>query len=160
MPLVILLLTCLLLAAAQGRIVRMQRAQLGTLKALGYSTWELVVHELALPAIIALAGSVLGVLTSILTMRPLLDLMVSYFSIPLYVTTVPWPSIIFALVAPVALPGSCGCSRGYTPPEPDPRQAHADDRRKQPREPARALGSPCAVAPSGNGSRQGRPSEV
>jgi putative ABC transport system permease protein len=102
MPLVILLLTCLLLAAAQGRMVRMQRAQLGTLKALGYSTWELVVHELALPAIIALAGSVLGLLTSILTMRPLLDFMVSYFSVPLYVTTVPWPSIIFALVAPVA----------------------------------------------------------
>ena len=56
MPLVILLLTCLLLAAAQGRMVRMQRTQLGTLKALGYSTRELVRQELALPALIALFG--------------------------------------------------------------------------------------------------------
>jgi len=101
MPLVILLLACLLLAAAQGRMVRMQRAQLGTLKAMGYSTWELVLQELALPALIALSGSVLGVLSSILTMRPLLNFMVSYFSIPLYVATIPWRAAIIGIVAPV-----------------------------------------------------------
>ena len=101
MPLVILLLTCLLLAAAQGRMVRMQRAQLGTLKAMGYSTWELVLQELALPALIALSGSVLGVLSSIFTMRPLLNFMVSYFSVPLYVTTIPWKAAIVGIVAPV-----------------------------------------------------------
>jgi putative ABC transport system permease protein len=101
MPLVILLLACLLLAAAQGRMVRMQRAQLGTLKAMGYSTWELVLQELALPALIALSGSVLGVLSSILTMRPLLNFMASYFSVPLYVATVPWTVAIIGIVAPV-----------------------------------------------------------
>lgn len=101
MPLVILLLTCLLLAAAQGRMVRMQRAQLGTLKAMGYSTWELVLQELALPALIALSGSMLGVLSSILTMRPMLNFMVSYFSIPLYVATVPWRAAIVGIVAPM-----------------------------------------------------------
>jgi putative ABC transport system permease protein len=101
MPLVILLLASLLLAAAQGRMVRMQRAQLGTLKALGYSTRELVLHELALPAVIALSGSVLGVLSSILTMRPILNFMVSYFSVPLYVATVPWRAAIVGIVAPV-----------------------------------------------------------
>ena len=101
MPLVILLLTCLLLAAAQGRMVRMQRAQLGTLKAMGYSTRELVLQELALPTLIALSGSVLGVLSSILTMRPLLNFMVSYFSVPLYVATVPWRAAIIGIVAPV-----------------------------------------------------------
>ncbi|RIE08547.1 ABC transporter permease [Candidatus Cryosericum hinesii] len=101
MPLVILLLACLLLAAAQGRMVRMQRAQLGTLKAMGYSTWELVLQELALPALIALSGSVLGVLSSILTMRPMLNFMLSYFSVPLYVATVPWRVAIIGIVAPV-----------------------------------------------------------
>jgi putative ABC transport system permease protein len=101
MPPVILLLTCLLLAAAQGRMVRMQRAQLGTLKAMGYSTWELVLQELALPALIALSGSVLGVLSSIFTMRPLLNFMVSYFSVPLFVTTIPWSAAIVGIVAPV-----------------------------------------------------------
>jgi putative ABC transport system permease protein len=101
MPLVILLLTSLLLAAAQGRMVRMQRPQLGTLKALGYSTQELVLHELGLPALIALAGSTLGVLTSIVTMRPMLNYMASYFSIPSYVTTVPWSAALVAVAAPV-----------------------------------------------------------
>jgi putative ABC transport system permease protein len=101
MPLIILLLSSLLLAAAQGRMVRMQRAQLGTLKALGYSTHELVLQELALPAFIALSGSVLGVLTSILTMRPMLSYMASYFSVPLYLTTVPWSTTVIACVAPV-----------------------------------------------------------
>jgi len=101
MPLVILLLTSLLLAAAQGRMVRMQRVQLGTLKALGYSTRELVLHELALPALIALSGSVLGVLSSILTMRPILNFMASYFSVPVYVATVPWRAAIVGIVAPV-----------------------------------------------------------
>ncbi|MCX6086084.1 MAG: ABC transporter permease [Caldiserica bacterium] len=101
MPLVILLLTSLLLAAAQGRIVRMQRNQLGTLKALGYSTRELVLQELFLPAVIASSGSVLGVLASVLTMRPLLNFMVSYFSIPLYVATVPWKTALIGLVAPI-----------------------------------------------------------
>lgn len=102
MPLVILLLTSLLLAAAQGRMVRMQRSQLGMLKALGYSTHELVLQELALPAIIALAGSLAGVLAAILTMRPMLSFMVSYFSIPLYVTTIPTRAVILSIVAPVA----------------------------------------------------------
>lgn len=103
MPLVILLLTSLLLAAAQGRTVRMQRAQLGTLKALGYSTWELVLQELALPTLIALSGSTLGVLAAILSMRPMLNYMASYFSIPSYVTTVPWSAALVGILAPVFL---------------------------------------------------------
>jgi len=102
MPLVILLLTSLLLAAAQGRMVRMQRSQLGMLKALGYATRELVLQELALPAIIALTGSLTGVLTAVLTMRPLLRFMVAYFSIPLYTTTVPLKAAVLGIVAPVA----------------------------------------------------------
>ena len=101
MPLVILLLTSLLLAAAQGRMVRMQCPQLGTLKALGYSTQELVLHELGLPTLIALSGSILGVLTSIITMRPMLNYMANYFSIPSYVTTVPWTAALVAIAAPV-----------------------------------------------------------
>lgn len=101
MPLVILLLISLLLAAAQGRMVRMQRAQLGTLKALGYSTHELVLQELALPALIALSGSILGVLTSMLTMRPMLNFMVSYFSIPVYLATIPWNATVVGLIAPM-----------------------------------------------------------
>lgn len=101
MPLVILLLTSLLLAAAQGRTVRMQRTQLGTLKALGYTTWELVLQELALPTLIALAGSTLGVLTAILSMRPMLNYMAGYFSVPPYVTTVPWNAALVGIVAPV-----------------------------------------------------------
>ncbi|MCX6087012.1 MAG: ABC transporter permease [Caldiserica bacterium] len=103
MPLVILLLTSLLLAAAQGRTVRMQRAQLGTLKALGYSTRQLVLQELALPTLIALSGSTLGVLTAILSMRPMLNYMASYFSIPSYVTTVPWSAALLGIVAPTFL---------------------------------------------------------
>ena len=103
MPLVILLLTSLLLAAAQGRMVRVQRAQLGTLKALGYSTWDLVLHELALPALIAVSGSTLGVLTAILSMRPMLAYMASYFSVPSYVTTVPWNAALVGIAAPVLL---------------------------------------------------------
>lgn len=101
MPLIILLLTSLLLAAAQGRIVRMQRSQLGTLKALGYSTRELVLQELFLPAVIAASGSVLGVLASVLTMRPLLNFMVGYFSIPLYVATIPWKVALIGTLAPI-----------------------------------------------------------
>ncbi|MGB9666297.1 MAG: FtsX-like permease family protein [Candidatus Cryosericum sp.] len=100
MPLVILLLTSLLLAAAQGRMVRMQRNQLGTLKALGYTTRELVLHELALPAVIAVSGAVLGVLSATLTLRPLLSYMVSYFSIPLSTAGVPWNTVVVGLVAP------------------------------------------------------------
>lgn len=100
MPLVILLLTSLLLAAAQGRMVRMQRNQLGTLKALGYTTRELVLHELALPAVIAISGAVLGVLSATLTLRPLLSYMVSYFSIPLSTAGVPWNTVVVGLIAP------------------------------------------------------------
>lgn len=100
MPLVILLLTSLLLAAAQGRMVRMQRNQLGTLKALGYTTRELVLHELALPAVIAVSGAVLGALSAVLTLHPLLGYMVSYFSIPLSTAGVPWNTVVVGLVAP------------------------------------------------------------
>jgi putative ABC transport system permease protein len=102
MPLVILLLTSLLLAAAQGRMVRMQRAQLGMLKALGYSTRELVLQELALPVIIAVSGSLLGVLTAVVSMRPILNFMVSYFSIPLYIATIPFKAVVVSMLAPVA----------------------------------------------------------
>jgi putative ABC transport system permease protein len=60
-PLVFLGVAAFLLNLVLGRLITLQRAEIATLKAVGYTNGEITRHYLALVAVVMLPGSVLGV---------------------------------------------------------------------------------------------------
>jgi putative ABC transport system permease protein len=81
-PIAILLLTCILTGIVMWRMLKREAAIIGTLYALGYKKREIMHHYILYPLAISLLGGVLGTLLGILTLRPMLTFMVSYFNIP------------------------------------------------------------------------------
>lgn len=72
-PTVILVLTCMLIAAMIARLLKGEYIEIGTLFGLGYTKREIVCHYLMYPVIVALIGSMIGTfvgqyLTNILLM--------------------------------------------------------------------------------------------
>lgn len=61
-PVVFLGVSAFLLNVVLARLVAMQRSQIGTLKAFGYSDWAIGLHYLSLVLLIVLAGAVIGLL--------------------------------------------------------------------------------------------------
>lgn len=62
MPLVILIISALSLFIALSRLVQSQRGEIGLAKALGYANWQILLHYLFFSLIIAMAGSILGLI--------------------------------------------------------------------------------------------------
>jgi putative ABC transport system permease protein len=81
-PIAILLLTCILTGIVMWRMLKREAVIIGTLYALGYKKREIMHHYILYPLAISLLGGVLGTLLGILTLRPMLTFMVSYFNIP------------------------------------------------------------------------------
>jgi putative ABC transport system permease protein len=61
-PVVFLAVAAFLLNVVLARLVAMQRSQIGTLKAFGYSDWAIGLHYLELVLLIVLVGAVIGLL--------------------------------------------------------------------------------------------------
>jgi putative ABC transport system permease protein len=81
-PVAILILTCILTGIVMWRMLKREAAIIGTLYALGYRKREIMHHYLMYPLAISLIGGILGTLLGILTLRPMLNFMVSYFNMP------------------------------------------------------------------------------
>ena len=82
MPLMILLLCCILTGIVIRRLINREGVIIGTLYALGYKKREIYAHYMRYPLVIALTGSVIGTILGALLFRPMLDFMLSYFSLP------------------------------------------------------------------------------
>lgn len=82
MPIAILLLTCILTGIIMWRMLKREAVIIGTFYALGYRKGEILKHYFLYPITISLSGGVLGTLLGALTLRPMLNFMVSYFNMP------------------------------------------------------------------------------
>lgn len=83
MPVAILLLTCVLTGVVMRRLIRREAVVIGTLYAQGYRKWEIVRHYLRFPLAVALTGGIAGTVLGALLLKPMLNVMVSFFNIPM-----------------------------------------------------------------------------
>lgn len=82
MPIAVLLLTCILIGAVMGRMLKSEAIIIGTLYALGYRKKEIMKHYLSYPLIVSLLGGILGTILGAVTVKPMVTLMISYFNMP------------------------------------------------------------------------------
>ncbi len=81
-PIIFLAVAAFLLNVVLSRVVGLQRGQIATLKALGYTNGEIGLHFGKLVAVIALLGTGLGVGLGVWLGRGMLDLYRPYFELP------------------------------------------------------------------------------
>ncbi|HEX3028930.1 MAG TPA: ABC transporter permease [Clostridia bacterium] len=82
LPLFILVITCFLLAVVIWRLLKGEFVQIGTLYALGYRKKEIMKHYLAYSVIICLIGSILGIITGMLFIKPLIITQSFQYNLP------------------------------------------------------------------------------
>lgn len=82
-PILFLIVAATIIYITMNRIIENQRIQIGTLKALGYSNLQIMVHYLSYAAITGLAGSALGSLAGIYLGQQLMVLYNTFYQLPL-----------------------------------------------------------------------------
>lgn len=81
-PLIFMLITALLIAVVQGRLLKRSSKVIGALLALGYRKKELIRHYIRYPLFIALVGGVLGSVLGTMAMPFALNLNLAFFQLP------------------------------------------------------------------------------
>lgn len=99
---VFLLLALLTMQTTMKRLVKNQRTQIGTLKALGFSTGQILFHYSLYGFIVSLAGSIIGFLIAPHLITPLLlNLQKEFYTMPSWSGATSW--ISYAVIAIVVL---------------------------------------------------------
>ncbi|MFD3157063.1 ABC transporter permease [Haloimpatiens sp. FM7330] len=83
MPLAMLILTSILISVVMWRMVKKEFTVIGTLYALGYRKFEILKHYLLYPFTVSLVGSTVGTALGLLTVKPMIKYMVTFFNVPL-----------------------------------------------------------------------------
>jgi putative ABC transport system permease protein len=83
-PLIFLSVSAFLVNVVLSRLVSLQRPEIATLKAVGYSSWAIGLHFFKLVAVFVLIGSVLGVALGTALGRALTGLYTDVFHFPLF----------------------------------------------------------------------------
>ncbi len=103
LPVAILLLTCILTGIVLWRMLKREFAIIGTLYALGYRKREIMRHYLSFPIFIALVGGIIGTILGFFTLRPMLNVMVSYFNMPIDSVSFYVQYALISLLLPIVL---------------------------------------------------------
>ena len=90
LPPVFLGVTVFLVNMVMGRIVTLERTEIGLLKALGYSDGAILFHYLLLSALVAVVGVALGFATGSWLSYELAELYANFFNFPYLVYNVSW----------------------------------------------------------------------
>ncbi len=102
-PLFLLLVSTVILAVVQSRMLKKEYPYIGTLTALGYRKRDILLHYLRLPAALSLLGSVLGVALGFFLIKPFTLVTSTEYNIPRTLFTVnPW-DIALILCVPILL---------------------------------------------------------
>ncbi|MGP6088577.1 ABC transporter permease [Antarctobacter jejuensis] len=89
LPPVFLGITIFLVNMVMGRIVQLERAEIGLMKAVGYTNWEIGLHYLMLAGLIALVGVGIGWAAGTWLAQAMAQLYAKYFDFPFLVFGVP-----------------------------------------------------------------------
>lgn len=81
-PPIFLIVSAFLVNMVLGRLIQLEREQIGLLKALGYSTFEIALHYLKLSLGIGAIGVLIGWLMGLAASKAMADVYVEYFHFP------------------------------------------------------------------------------
>ena len=101
LPPVFLGISVFLVNMVVGRIVFLERSEIGLMKAIGYSSWDICLHYFMLAGLIALVGILIGVVVGSWLAQSMAALYARYYDFPFLVFGV--PASIYALSALLAL---------------------------------------------------------
>jgi len=108
MPVAILILTCILTGIIMWRMVKREAVIIGTLYAFGYKKKQILNHYLRYPLIVALIGGIIGTIFGCLTLRPMINMMVSYFNMPVESLNFSVKYLVISILLPVVFLSSAG----------------------------------------------------
>ncbi|HRS20542.1 MAG TPA: FtsX-like permease family protein [Clostridia bacterium] len=98
LPVMFLMVAAIIISIMLSRIVNNDRMAIGVLKALGYSNYNILSHYTKYALAIGLAGSAAGITGGVLLSKPMSEVFVSYFNIPLSGIKVQYSYILNAIV--------------------------------------------------------------
>jgi putative ABC transport system permease protein len=108
MPVAILVLTCILTGVVMWRMLKREAVVIGTLYALGYRKKEIMKHYLMYPLSIALVGGIIGTILGALMLKPMLNLMLMYFNMPIVSESFSMKYASISILLPVIFLIICG----------------------------------------------------
>jgi len=109
MPVAILLLTCILTGIVMWRMIKREAVIIGTLYAFGYKKKQIQKHYLRYPLIIALIGGIIGTILGTLALKPMINVMVAYFNMPVGIVNFNIKYLVISVLLPVVFL----CAAGY-----------------------------------------------
>ncbi|NPV70348.1 MAG: ABC transporter permease [Firmicutes bacterium] len=103
LPAIFLAVGAAIMYISISRMVRDQRTQIGVMKALGYSSLQVLAHYTGFAVLGGLAGSILGVLGASWGIRGMMTAYRVYYSLPLGTGRLAWGEIAGAIAMTVAV---------------------------------------------------------
>ncbi len=101
MPTAIIMLSCILTGIVMWRLLKRESPIIGTLYALGYKKKQIQNHYLRYPLFIALTGGIVGTLLGAIALRPMINLMVSYFNMPVDTLSFSIKYVVISILLPI-----------------------------------------------------------
>jgi len=108
MPVTILLLTCILTGIVMWRMIKREAVIIGTLYAFGYKKKQIQNHYLRYPLIIAVIGGIIGTILGALALKPMMNVMVSYFNMPVGIADFNIKYLVISILLPVGFLSAAG----------------------------------------------------
>lgn len=108
MPIAILAITCILTGVVMWRMLKKEFTSIGTLYAIGYKKREIMNHYMRYPLIIAVLGGILGTILGGFALNPMLNLMITYFNMPIESIEFNLKYIFISIILPVIFLGVSG----------------------------------------------------
>ena len=81
-----------------GRMLKAQRLQIGVMKALGYSSWQIMLHYTGYSLAVALCGALLGTLTGIWLASVLSQVYTMFFNLPETIGAINIKAILYGFI--------------------------------------------------------------
>lgn len=114
LPIMFLAIAAMILYIVLKRLIEQQRGQIGILKALGYTQWEIVVHYLSYAVVIGLTGGILGSVLGIFLSYPFTAFYELFFNMPGLAGSFTPKYLIFGILLSLGfslIAGYQGCKR-------------------------------------------------
>lgn len=100
LPVVILLLTCVLVAVVMWRLLKRELTQVGVLYALGYKKREILAHYLLYAVIISAIGGVIGTAAGAFLQKPFMTFITSFYNLPVLHFEYQFKYLVFSVLLP------------------------------------------------------------
>lgn len=109
LPAAMFLLSCLIIGIMFWRMIRQESVIIGTLYAQGYRRRELTRHYMTVPLLLAFTGGVIGSMSALPSIEPMVMAMISYYNVPVPGITLSFLNVLIGILTPMLFLGLSSC---------------------------------------------------